>query len=236
MQLVEVQKNEVFASSEIVARKFKYQHSNLVKTIRKLMGELEKLTPYPTRAKNNPKTKEIDKEYRGSKFKAFLMNREFFSLLVMRLRGKNALEWQLKFNDAFYEMERKLFQLSSNKNNPEWLEARFKGKAARLSETDAIKVFIDYATEQGSKSAKYYYKHFTNMSYGALGLMTHKKPQLRDTLEFIPLCELVIVEEMIKNLLVKYMRLNRHYKDIYQSIKEDLIKFSNGLHMAQMSE
>ena len=44
----------------------------------------------------------------GKKYKEYLMNRDGFSLLVMGFTGKAALEWKIKYINAFNEMEAKL--------------------------------------------------------------------------------------------------------------------------------
>ena len=230
MQLVEVKRNEIYVDSKIVADKFDYKHAYVARIIKNILKDLSKITV----TRHHPKALPEFRNYRGTEYTVYLMNREFFTLLVMRMKGEKAFNAQIMFNNAFYAMEDKLTQLSSNKNNPEWLEARIQSKIARLDETDVIKNFIEYATAQGSKSPNHYYKHFTNMGYVALGFITMNRPKLRDTLGFIPLCELVVAERMIKDLLVKYMKLGRHYKDIYQSIKEDLTKFAKALHMGQI--
>lgn len=38
----------------------------------------------------------------------YIMNRDGFSLLAMGFTGKKALEWKLKYINAFNEMERQL--------------------------------------------------------------------------------------------------------------------------------
>lgn len=45
---------------------------------------------------------------RGREEKEFLMNRDGFSLLAMGFTGKEALEWKLKYINAFNKMEEKL--------------------------------------------------------------------------------------------------------------------------------
>jgi len=73
-------------------------------------------------------------------------------------------------------MEKRLHCLESNKSNEYWLEARSQSKVARKEEASVIKEFVDYATTQGSKNSKHYYKHITNATYKALGLMSQRKP------------------------------------------------------------
>ena len=45
------------------------------------------------------------------------------------------------------------------------------------------------------------------------------------------IAELLLAERIAKNSLKKYMELGRNYKDIYESVKDDLMMFCNGLHL-----
>ncbi len=59
--------------------------------------------------------------------------------------------------------------------------------------------------------------------------MTQRKPKLRDTMNFYELAELLLAERLVRGALKKYMALGRNYKDIYDSVKDDLIQFGTGL-------
>lgn len=53
---------------------------------------------------------ETSSVYRGQHFPFYLMNRDGFSLLAMGFTGKKALQWKLKYIEAFNEMEETLKQ------------------------------------------------------------------------------------------------------------------------------
>ncbi len=233
MDLVQVKKNEVFCDSSMVAKKFNIKHASIVITIEKLLSDLKKLrgtedTPNNLRViVNDPKVLKEERNYRGRDYTAYLMDRDFFSLLVMRFNNKNALLWQVRFIEAFNEMEIKIITTENNKNNNKWLSSRDQSKLARRAETDVIKEFVEYATKQGSKSAKFYYKHITNATYEALGLISQKQPKLRDSMNIYEVSQLILSEKLAKEKILQYMELGRHYKDIYKSVKNDLIEYSN---------
>lgn len=227
MNLVEVNKDEIFCDSLVVSKKFGQKHAYTVRTIKKLIEDISDLRVIS----NHPKVVEEERVYRGTKYTAYLMNRPFFSLLAMRMKGKKAIEWQLKFNNAFYEMEKRILQGQVNDSDSSWISSRSQGKIARKEETDAIKIFVEYATAQGSQSAKYYYKHITNATYKALGLMAQKDPKLRNSMSIYEVSQLLLAEKLAKDKLIEYMNLGRNYKDIYQSVKEDLIKFSDAMRL-----
>ena len=208
-----------------VARSFGYKHVDVVRVIKKLNQDIESLRA----VSNPPKIFEYDNEYRGQNFVAYRMTREYFSLLAMRFKGVKALSWQIKFNSAFYEMERILLQQNKNKDSEEWVTARTQSKQMRLHQTDVIKDFVNYATEQGSVNAKFYYKHITNATYSALNLIQHKKPKLRDTLDLMELSQLMVAETVAKKRLQAYMSQGEHYKAIFSLVKQDLTNFGSSL-------
>lgn len=166
-------------------------------------------------------------EYRGTKYDYYEMNRESFSLLVMSFTGKKALEWKLKFNRAFYEMEKSLIQLSQNHQSEMWLAQREQAKLMRKSETDVIKQFVEYATAQGSTKAQFYYKHVTMAVYKCLGLIQYKQPKLRETLDMMQTSQLILAEMTAKKSLLKYMEQKEYYKAIFSLVKRDLDVFSD---------
>ena len=61
-------------------------------------------------------------ENRGKQYPEYLMNRDGFTLLAMGFTGKKALEWKLKYIQAFNAMEEQLKQpFELPKNMPETL-------------------------------------------------------------------------------------------------------------------
>ncbi len=229
MDLVEVNVDEIFCDSSLVARKFEIKHARVVSVILKLNSDLKKLEEKLRVIPGDPKVIKEERVYRGKNYTAYLMNKEYFTLLAMKFRGQIALEWQLKFNSAFHQMEKRLKSVEKNKSDRQWIEFRDQGKEVRKLETDVIKDFVEYATSQGSKSAKFYYKHITNASYKALGLIVQKKPKIRESMNIVEISELMLAERYAKGLLKKYMDTGMFYKDIYKFVKEDLINFSNNL-------
>lgn len=105
----------------------------------------------------------------------------------------------------------------------EWQEARAKGKIARRLETDTIKVFVEYATRQGSKNAKRYYENITRMEYRALFFLDAvlmKEGNLRDRLDLGQLSSLDVADRVVSRTLQECMEVGMHYKNIYQAAKD----------------
>lgn len=225
MELVEVRNKEIYCDSSLVARKFKMKHNKVVRTIEAVIPNLGDFmgtgcTPSVSKEKRN---------YRGRDYDVYILNRDAFLVIAMRFDTKLARHWQGMFIAAFNAMEQRLLVADLNASDPEFLKIRNQGKIVRLRETDIIKEFVDYATNQGSKKAKFYYKHITNSCYRALGLLVQNNPKLRDTMDVMELAELQLMENRAGLLLKKYMKLGRNYKDIYSSLKNDLGEFGSGL-------
>lgn len=102
--ILSMQNGEPVVSSLQVAENFGKEHKHILRDIGNLLeGEpkiglssMFHLTEYTTS--------------QNKKLPMYLMNRDGFSLLVMGFTGKAALEWKLKYIDAFNQMEKKLAQ------------------------------------------------------------------------------------------------------------------------------
>lgn len=98
-ELVQIVNNQAVTSSRQVAEKFGKQHKNVLASIREILVAEKSATKFYS---------ETTFEYRGQKFPMYLMNRDGFSLLVMGFSGKEAIEWKIKYINAFNEMENRL--------------------------------------------------------------------------------------------------------------------------------
>lgn len=99
--ILSTQNGEPVASSRQIAESFGKEHKHVLTAIRQILVAENSATKF---------FHETAFEYRGQKFPEYLMNRDGFSLLVMGFTGKAALEWKLKYIQAFNEMEKKLVQ------------------------------------------------------------------------------------------------------------------------------
>lgn len=233
MDLVELKNKEVYCDSSNVAKKFNQKHDKVVKIIENLISDLSEVDQTMAISNRHKVIKE-ERVYRGREYTAFLMNRPFFSILAMRFRGIKALEWQIKFNDAFYSMEENILKADINKQDAVWLDCRKNSKLIRQDTTDVIKDFVEYATEQGSKSAKFYYKHVTSATYKALGMLQQRKPKLRDTLNTLELGFLQSAEHVAQESIKKHMSAGYPYKLVYVHVCEDLEKFAEALMLPKL--
>lgn len=222
MELVKVNQNLVFADSRIIAEYFNKAHRQVLQSIDNLIENLNEADA--EKSATLFKRKEWINEL-NRKYPYYEMNRDGFSLLVMGFTGKDALKWKLKFIEAFNLMEKTIL----NQQNNEWITTREQGKLIRKNETDVIQEFTEYAKEQGSQSAQFYYKHYTNATYKALQLLENKKPKTRETLDLLQLHQLLLAEDIVTKTIKKEMENKEHYKVIFEKCKISLENFANSL-------
>ena len=98
--VLSMQSGEPVASSRQIAENFEKRHDHVMRDIDAIkkdvpnFGEMFFETTVP--------------DSYGREQRAYLMNRDGFTLLAMGFTGKAALEWKLKYIAAFNEMEKKL--------------------------------------------------------------------------------------------------------------------------------
>jgi len=223
-QIILSKRGEAITDSRTVAEKFGKRHEHIIRKIESLISDLDEIK-YPKNETLEFTKKEA--EYRGTFFNIYEMNREAFSLLVMSFTGKKALEWKIKFNKAFYAMEKSLVQLAQNQQSEMWLAQREQAKLIRQEETDIIKDFVSYATAQGSTKAQFYYKHITMAVYKCLGLIQYKHPKLRETLDMMQTSQLILAEMVARKSLEKYMANGENYRVVFVLVKGDLEAFAS---------
>ncbi len=103
-ELIKIQNTDGIptVSSREVAEHFEKEHKNVLQSIKNLTAENSAV-----------KNMFIESKYissRGREEKEYLMTRDGFSLVVMGFTGKKALEWKLKYIEAFNKMENSLKQ------------------------------------------------------------------------------------------------------------------------------
>jgi phage regulator Rha-like protein len=223
--LVTMEKNIIWADSRIIAEKYNSNnHYQTKRVILKVMKDYEIKPDLRSGLIDEYDPLIIQKKdtYRNQEFDYYLLNKSAFILLAMRFKTKEARYWQKQFVKAFCKMEKVI----ARQQNAEWIEARKQGMVARKQETDTIKEFVEYATNQGSKNAKFYYSNLTKATYKALGLLQQKIPNIRNMLDVFQINELFTAEDIVSKGINKYMLKEMHYRDIYESVKKDLEQYA----------
>ncbi len=107
--LLAVKNGQAVVSSRQVAEHFGKEHKNVMVSIREILAAEKSATKmfYETTYQN-----------RGKQYPEYLMNRDGFSLLAMGFTGKEAVQWKIKYINAFNEMETRL------KGNPSAIQSQ----------------------------------------------------------------------------------------------------------------
>lgn len=123
----------IMADSLGVAEKFGKQHQHVLRSIDKLISDIESGSPILDGETGSSKSSHenyfIPAEYknRGKTYKKYLLTRDGFSLLVMGFTGPAALHWKLLYIEAFNKMEAAL------KAQPMDMEAVIAGVTDRVA-------------------------------------------------------------------------------------------------------
>lgn len=136
-------------------------------------------------------------------------------------------------NQRWMELEAKQ---AKSQDSLEWKQARLSGKQVRRSVTDTIKEFVEYATEQGSRSAHMYYMAITKMEYKALGLLRESDDNFRDTMTITQLSFLSTAENLAKIAIQQGMDHELHYKQIYELAKNRVMAFAKSVEWAKLND
>lgn len=201
-ELVFLQKDEVLTTSILIAENFHKRHDRVLRAIENLVIDLPK----------NGAVKFIKSDYKDAKGelrKMYLLNRDAFSLLVMGFTGKTALDWKLKYIEAFNSMETILKERTSTI----WIETRKQGKLTRKAETDVIKELVEYAKTQGSTHSDKLYMTYSKLANALAGTKN------RDLATISQLHNLSLFENIILTMIRDGMAQGLGYKEIYQVCK-----------------
>lgn len=185
---------KLITTSLKVAEVFEKEHKNVLKSIENLVADNSaakffQLTTYKNRGKEYP---------------MYEMDRDGFSLLVMGFTGEKALQWKIKYIEAFNQMESELKRLYTERQ--QWQIERDKGVVIRHILTDTIKMKI---TESPNK--RFAYPNYTNLIYRNLFGKTAKelesdygvkaKENLRDFFTGDDLAKVQSMEMLVSSLI-----------------------------------
>ncbi len=144
-----------------------------------------------------------------------------------------AVKYRLAIIKRWHALEAKQ---ARHQDSLEWKQARLGGKQVRRSVTDTIKEFVEYATNQGSKSAHMYYMAITKMEYKALGLLRESDDNFRDTMTITQLSFLSTAENLAKIAIQQGIDHEFHYKQIYELAKNRVTAFAKSVEWAKLND
>ena len=220
--LIKVKKNNITTTSLIVAEKFGKRHDDVLRKIKNLIKDDEKgrlifAESFYVNSQNK-------------KQKMYIMNRSSFSILCMSFTGKKALEWKMRFYDAFEAMEQTLLR----QQNASWQQARIEGKEDRLELTNSIKRLVEFAEASGRRNANRYYTTFTKMIYKILFNIKKVPKDFRNNLDKTTLRQLQLIElkasQWVDDAVVTSDDYHTPYKDVKSRI-ESLVEVIGGINL-----
>lgn len=155
--LVEVQNGQIVVSSKQVAEHFGKEHKHVLESIREILAVEKSATKFFA---------ESTFENRGKEYPMLLMNRDGFTLLAMGFTGKKALEWKLKYIQAFNQMEEQIKTLlapSYQITDPierakKWIEEESQRKQLEEKNQFLIAENVELATENEQLAEKLDYE------------------------------------------------------------------------------
>ena len=170
----------------------------------------------------------VAEKKKGRPDESYLLNERQFVLLVMLAKNTpESVEYKKRIENEFFRMRKTLAQVTANRKTVDWQVARQDGKAIYHQKTDVLKTFVDYATEQGSKSASMYYQSIAKMENAALFLLEQKFKNVREFLNVRQLQQVAIADQIVEKALQDGMNDKLHYKEIYLLAKDRVIQFSD---------
>jgi len=226
--LVSLYNGQPMVDSLKISEKFGKVHGDVLRSIRELECSDE------FRVCNFAESTFINKQ--GREYPCSMMTKDGFAFLCMGFTGKKAAAWKEKYIKAFNQMEKSLLRKS---DDLQWKQARLQSKEARKDFTEGVGSFVEYAKEQGSRSAGRYYTNITKMEYAALELLqfSEKVPdRFRDTLDAMELSFLMTAEHVAKNALLQGIEDGLHYKEIYLIAKDKVYAFAKTVRLPKLSK
>ena len=163
----------------------------------------------------------------GRPIESYLLNEDHFILLVLLAKNSpESVQLKIRVCREFKRLKKTVALLASQRNNDAWKAERADGKQIYMQKTDVIKIFVEYATEQGSKSAAMYYTNFAKMENKSLFLCHQKLKNVREVLNIRQLNQVACADQIIEKAIQDGMDKEMPYKDVYRMAKERVIEFS----------
>lgn len=210
--LVSLKGNEAFTDSMIIAKGTNNIHKSVVSLIKTHKKRLEKFggLRFSDFKSLNP--------LGGRPTKVYLLNEMQATLLITFMDNTDIVaDFKVELVRQFYDMRRFILE----KQSEEWQITRKYGIITRKSETDTLKVLVEYAMEQGSKHADKLYTVYSKLANKVIGIKN------RDNATVEQLNNLSLAENIIIHCIRVGIADGKHYKEIYQDSKKRLEMFKD---------
>ena len=222
-ELVFLQNDQALTTSLKVAEYFEKPHNDILKSIRSLIEDVEGL------GEKSQSSMFEESTYINQQNKLqpmYLMNRDGFTLLAMGFTGKKALQFKLKYIQAFNKMEQALIKILT-----EHKTLRDSTKKGYRKLTDSIKAnVIPVARANGSKTAdRFFYINGANVLNAAVGCPPYSRDDLSVT-------QLNMLDQLQDIAALEYKQAAKMFSDVKQInsyVKDKLTVCSQILSVSQ---
>lgn len=195
-------KSELRTDSRLLAGFLDHRHRTILENIDKHSAELRSISGLPFETG----TLETRGGVQSQRF-AMLDEDQCYFLLTLMRNNERVIAAKLALVKAFKNARAQLAMRDV---------ARLDGKLVRKAETDSIKLLVEYASANGSKSANRYYTNVTKMTNALLGIEAGQ----REALDVNQLKQIAILESVVDIAIRDGVKAELPYKDIYQLAKE----------------
>jgi phage regulator Rha-like protein len=172
---------------------------------------------------------------KGRPMEVWYLNEQQVTFLITLMKNsESVIDFKLKLTKEFYKMKAVIADIAVRQQNTEWLEQRESGKHLRKKQTDIIKDFTEYATEQGSKNAVRYYSNITTMENKALFILEQKFDNIREILTGQQLAMISAADHITETAIKEGMEMGLPYKEIFQLAKSRVETFAGMIPKTQV--
>lgn len=195
-------KSELRTDSRLLAGFLDHRHRTILENIDKYSAELRSISRLPFETG----TLETRGGVQSQRY-AMLDEDQCYFLLTLMRNNERVVAAKLALVKAFKNARAQLALRDV---------VRLDGKLVRKAETDSIKLLVEYASANGSKSANRYYTNVTKMTNTLLGIEAGQ----REALDVNQLKQIAILESVVDIAIRDGVKAELPYKDIYQLAKE----------------
>lgn len=152
------------------------------------------------------------KDSKGEKRPCYLISKMGCEFIGNKMTGDKGILFTAMYVKLFNEME----TIQKQKKTEYWQYLRARSKEEYRALTDTIKIFVDYATAQGSKNARYYYIIFSKLINGMTATID------RDNTDMEHLHSIITTMTAIRKAITDGIAKHEPYKQIYITCKNRL--------------
>ncbi len=210
----------IFTTSLIVSNGIGIEHRAVVQLLKKYESDFIDLESSTFKMR-----KFKTKGRQGELFELSEIHATF--LLTLMRNSKKIVKFKKNLTKEFYHQRSVISELIAQQKDPNWQNVRFDGKIVYKQKTTVINQFVDYATKQGSTSAKRYYSNLAKMENNALFFVEQKYTNLREIMTIKQLMQVSTADDVIERALIDGMNNDLDYHDIYKLAKSRIVSFAD---------